>query len=741
MCWRPAGGMRAERLGRLAATGAVPAWQRELPTFYYRQHFLELLDFVSGHYGHVLDDDDTRLVGEFRRLDRAAQCLYVRLANRKGRIFAANKLRYPEIGGLDGPLASLRAGGWIASPATDLFDDVLGFLTRREIVDAISPLVPGLARGLKKAELVQLVLERCEAAEFMSRLDLRRLLVQHRAAWVRFLLFLYFGEIRDGLSRFTLRDMGLVRTHSFTDDYEPRFADREEALETFRFADLLKRFEDGNVLQRQQIIESADQWPDPQFDAAATLRDRLAYAAGRDLEKSGEAERAMAVYRRGDSARCGERLVRLMFAAGMREEARTCLESMLDSPRCDEEWLFASDLYQRKFGQKRTTPLTDVLRAAETIELDEAHSGSPERAAIAYFQACGQRAYRAENALWRTLFGLLFWNELFASDSGALHSPFEALPSTLVDGSFYGAYRDVIESRLAGLADAAATRRHLLKVSTQRFGTANGVFRWRKSTLEAIFALLDSADHAAVAEMLRSMCRDYRRTRYGFPDLLVVDGTGPRFVEIKTEGDQLRRNQLTRLRQMCAAGLRADVVRVRWVIDPRQTYVVVDVETTGGSGDRHRVTELAAVKVRDGRIVERFQTLLNPQRPIPPGITRLTGISDEMVADAPLFADVAGDFEGFMQDAIFVAHNVNFDYGFISREFARLGRGFRYPKLCTCSSMRRFYPGLPSYSLGELCRQFGIQLRQHHRAMCDAEAAAELLLMVNEKRAEALATS
>ena len=730
--------MGAERLGQPAVTGAVPARQRELPTFYYHQHFLELLEFVGRHYGHVLDDGETRLIGEFRRLDRPAQCLYVRLANRKGRIFAANKLRYPEIGDLRGYIGTLRAGGWIGSPAPDLFEDVLGFLTRKEIVDALAPLVPGLPRSLKKEELVELALERCKAGDFMSRLDLGRLLVQRRAAWVRFLLFLYFGEIRDGLSRFTLRDMGLVRTHAFTDDYEPRFADREEALDTFRFADLLKRFEDGNAPQRRQIIETADQWPDPQFDAAATLRDRLAYAAGRDLERAGEHGRAMAVYRRGDSARCGERLVRLMFAAGMREEARTCLESMLDSPRSDEEWLFASDLYQRKFHQKRTTPLTDVLRAAETIELDEAHSGSPEGAAIAWFEASGQRAYRAENTLWRTLFGLLFWDELFAPDSGALHSPFEALPSTLADGSFYGAYRDVIEARLAGLADEAATRRHLLKVSTERFGTANGVFRWRKSTLEAIFALLDSADHDAVAEMLRSMCRDYRRTRYGFPDLLVVDGLGLRFVEIKAGGDQLRRNQLTRLRQMCAAGLRADVVRVRWVIDPRQTYVVVDVETTGGSGERHRVTELAAVKVREGRIVDRFQTLLNPQRPIPPGITRLTGISDQMVADAPLFADVAGDLEGFMEDAIFVAHNVNFDYGFVSREFGRLGRRFRYPKLCTCSSMRKFYPGLPSYSLGELCRQFGIALKQHHRAMCDAEAAAELLMMVNEKRAEAL---
>jgi DNA polymerase-3 subunit epsilon len=191
---------------------------------------------------------------------------------------------------------------------------------------------------------------------------------------------------------------------------------------------------------------------------------------------------------------------------------------------------------------------------------------------------------------------------------------------------------------------------------------------------------------------------------------------------------------LLRIRQLRQAGFRADVVRVKWILDPRQTYVVVDVETTGGKGDNHRVTEIGAVKVRNGEVVDRFQTLLNPQRTIPPGISKLTGITPAMVRDAPYFADIADRFEAFMHDAIFVAHNVDFDYGFISREFARLGRPFRHAKLCTCASMRKLYPGLRSYSLAALTRHFDIALEQHHRALCDAEAAAELLLLVNQRR-------
>ena len=110
-----------------------------------------------------------------------------------------------------------------------------------------------------------------------------------------------------------------------------------------------------------------------------------------------------------------------------------------------------------------------------------------------------------------------------------------------------------------------------------------------------------------------------------------------------------------------------------------------------------------------------------------------------MVIGAPCFVDVADEFEAFMKDAIFVAHNVDFDYGFISREFARMGRPFRYPKLCTCASMRKLYPGHRSYSLASLARAYDIPLKHHHRAMCDAEAAAELLLLINEKRSGMLA--
>jgi len=713
----------------------IPVQQRRpLPTYYYREHFIEMLDFVAQHYAHVLLDAHVAFIEEFHQLPTAAQCLYVRLANRKGRVFAANRLRYPELGDSKPILDSLRECGWISTPRVRHYADVLGFLTKSEIYKVLLPRCTGLSRSLRKAELLAFARDNVAPGDFMANLNTDRLLVRRRVDECRYLLFLYFGRIQDGLSQFTMRDLGLVRTQSYHAAYEPRFSDRAAAFEHYYYATRVKQLEKATPDTLESLGTEMRNWPETNFPGSAALRDELAYKLGRKAEQSKDIDTALAIYRKGESAQCSERVVRLLLASDRREQARRHLENCIDDPRSDEEWIVANDIYERKFAKKRTSILTDVLRAAPTIDIDESKCGSPERAVVEYFETRGVAAFRTENLLWRTLFGLLFWEQLFSDGDATMHSPFEFLPAALKNGSFYYKNRDRIESKLALLDDPAAVKRELLKVSTQHYGTPNSVFRWRRSMSDALFALLSHADGDALAQMLRRLCRDYTDSRYGYPDLMLVDDGRVRFVEVKAEGDQLRRNQLLRIRQLREAGFDSNVVRVRWVLDPQQAYVVVDVETTGGRGESHRVTEIGAVKVRNGNIVDRFQTLLNPQRTIPPGITRLTGISASMVVDAPYFVDIADDFAEFLQDSIFVAHNVEFDYGFIANEFKRIGRAFRLPKLCTCASMRKLYPGHRSYSLAALCSAFGIPLRSHHRAMCDAEAAAELLLLINEKR-------
>ena len=385
---------------------------------------------------------------------------------------------------------------------------MLGFLTRAEIYDVVLAQVAGVARSMKKVELVAFVRQHIDPEAFMAALDTNRILVQRRADIVRYFLFLYFGRIRDSLSQFTMRDLGLVRTQDFNDTYEPRFGDREEALEHYYFARLLG--EAGKLHHDKLAAMAADiaDWPAPNFPGSTSLRDELAFKLGRMAERAGDSDTALTFYRAGESAECSERLVRILLAAGDREAARKHLEACLDDPRSDEEWLFARDLYEQKYNKKRTTSLTDMLRSAETVHIDESRSGAPERAVVEYFEQQGLRSYRTENLLWRTFFGLLFWDELFAADDARMHSPFELLPAALTNGTFYEGKRECLEAKLDGLRNRAAAKLELLKTSTENYATPNGVFRWRQSSNDAVFALLDHAPHEALASVLRRMCLD-----------------------------------------------------------------------------------------------------------------------------------------------------------------------------------------------------------------------------------------
>lgn len=159
-------------------------------------------------------------------------------------------------------------------------------------------------------------------------------------------------------------------------------------------------------------------------------------------------------------------------------------------------------------------------------------------------------------------------------------------------------------------------------------------------------------------------------------------------------------------------------------------YAIVDIETTGGHASANGITEIA-ICIHDGKkVVKRFETLVNPQRDIPIYISALTGITNEMVRDAPPFEDVAADIYHLIHGKIFVAHNVNFDFSFVRYHLAAAGYDLQTNKLCTVRLGRKILPGLPSYSLGRLCKHLGIDNQSRHRAMGDAEATAELFTLL-----------
>ncbi len=170
------------------------------------------------------------------------------------------------------------------------------------------------------------------------------------------------------------------------------------------------------------------------------------------------------------------------------------------------------------------------------------------------------------------------------------------------------------------------------------------------------------------------------------------------------------------------------VKRIRTTSDICTMFVIIDVETTGGYARNNRITEVGAVKCDGKTIIDSYHTLVNPSRSIPHHIQELTGITNDLVASAPSFQEIAEELQEFLEGSIFVAHNVNFDYSFIKAEFERAGMPFSSKRMCSVRYMRKVRPGLRSYSLANLCKVFGIINSNPHRALSDAEATAQLLV-------------
>ncbi|QQY80700.1 DNA polymerase-3 subunit alpha (Gram-positive type) [Keratinibaculum paraultunense] len=158
------------------------------------------------------------------------------------------------------------------------------------------------------------------------------------------------------------------------------------------------------------------------------------------------------------------------------------------------------------------------------------------------------------------------------------------------------------------------------------------------------------------------------------------------------------------------------------------TYVVFDIETTGLSPINDKITEIGAVKIREGVIIDEFSQLVNPGIPIPNNIVNITGITDEMVSDKPRIEEVLPCFEKFIQNSVLVAHNASFDIGFIREEFLKLGKILDNPVLDTLELTRALFPQLKKYKLDVIAKYLNVDLVNHHRAIDDARATGEIFL-------------
>jgi DNA polymerase-3 subunit epsilon len=477
-----------------------------LPVYYYHDHFTELVRFVTETYGAVLTEAQHAFFVRFKSLSKDAQCLLIRMINRQGRIFRPSTFRYAEIADIDLALQELAAAGHIRNLLEDDFAAFLSCLAKDALLNTgRDAALLDIRSSWSKAKLADHVFSRLTfdtayiyggGREFVALGDIEP---------IEFLLYLYFGKTQGDLKNFALRDLGILRTNKNA-NFSARFSDGEEARACFAYSRLLDRLDivsDDVYRKAAAMLQSGPACP---TDYSDELRSQAAHKVGLFFEKKGEAPLAAQLYRLGASSECNERLARLLYATGEREDAEALLRRMIDDPASDDEFVFASDFYARKFYDQRTGRCTELLRTSQVITVDDCWRGNPEAgvAGVMRRQAC--EVFYVENTLWHCLFGLLFWDELF--ERGQLHSGFDWVPHCLKDRSFARLFSTEIEAKLAAITSKAALPL-ILRTVAEKWSKPNGIFAWEHVNMEALRALLLGANPSGIAAILRLMCDDY----------------------------------------------------------------------------------------------------------------------------------------------------------------------------------------------------------------------------------------
>ncbi|AHM59881.1 VRR-NUC domain-containing protein [Flammeovirgaceae bacterium 311] len=548
----------------------------ELPPKYYLDNFYSLLEFVEEKYGHLLQEDEKSFIARFRALHEEGRCLFLRFANRKGQFFRLNKLNYPEIGALDAPLQELTSAGFCllldGSLKTELAH-VLHIFNKQELCSIwklLQPAVKGLS-PLKKEDLLRKMLEELDHDGILEAvLALETVVIQRYLEEYELLKFLFFGHLHGEMSEFVIRDLGYVQYEVLdADKLVPKFSSRKEIEDKFWISGVYQQFRE---LREEPVAEPLYAWymhiagrGSQLGEEARPTFDRLTLKTARLLERLQQPDWALEVYRYSQQPPSRERQIRLLHKRGDVQEAMQLCKQIEALPYNAEESIFAQDFCRKLAVKKAVRSTTELLKKAESVQISEEYRYYVEKGVIRYFADKGYEVMYSENYLFRSLFGLLFWDVIFDQDVPVYHSPLQRFPADLYLPQFLDRRQEQLKKRVEELGKRKALLKHLRQTYDQKWGIGNPLVGWHENTLPLLEGACKKLPLEALYQVLLNMAQNLKEYGRGFPDLFMWSKKDYRFVEVKSPTDALSPQQLYWLRYFKEAGIRADVLRVEWI--------------------------------------------------------------------------------------------------------------------------------------------------------------------------------
>lgn len=540
--------------------------RRPPPPGYYAANLLTVVEAILVRYRDVLTEDERRFGERIRALTSQALRLLARLVGRaaargEGAV-REDTLDYPEVSDVSRALAELAAAGFIERCPPMPVETVLGLLTRAELQSLFRD-VEAVRKGTK-ADCLARILAAIPPA--FCRWRIRRFV-----GWLRFAeadhldlyRLLFFGDRHQDLTTFVLRDLGVHRYEQVDLSRETRqFPDREtlgrhldlvaadDAIRVlFQMPPAGHEGVDGPV--RDEAIAGLVErlWAPLDNRLLERRRSRVLNRLGRNLERQGDFDQALACYRRSTLAPARERRMRILHRLGDAEGVECLRTEVLSSP-----WAALEADFATRFGRpfrRRAAPVEDRVITGSGAGI--------EAQALAHLTSGGGIGWHLENHLPMAVFALVYWSWLFAPVEGAFVNAFQTGPVDLYWPDFFRSREGICENPLDG-----AVKPRLREMARAKAGIANRLFSWRRFTPEVVEAVTDNIPESDLRALVEIVCEDLAGKRSGFPDLTVIYGPGRyEFVEVKGPGDQLQIHQRLWIEALQARGLPVRVVRYR----------------------------------------------------------------------------------------------------------------------------------------------------------------------------------
>jgi len=545
----------------------------ELAPHYYRDNFVLLCDSVEGRYGDLLQSAEQGFLYRFRALDHAAQCLYVRLVSRVGSLFRLSRLQYPEIGSHEEPLAALLESELAVCVKTLSVEELGALYTRNELVDAFGTLLD-VSRQVRKPDLLTVI----ESLELSDKKHFELLEGSSVSAVVRIaaeeivalLQLLFFGNHYQSLTDFVLSDLGIASYYPYRLNCNNRlFASRgalDEYIECLQLRECFSQLQESD--DQAGVLELTEQLLafEVRFTSSRKNWDKLCNRVARELERDSQGDLALELYSRSGCHPARERSARILEAREDWVGAAELCAAIGAEPWCEAEREAAIRIarrVERKTGGSATSRRKDSFDEM-LLEL-EPDGGAVELSVASSLADDWHAVHFVENSLMNTLFGLAFWEQIFADVEGAFHNPYQSAPADMYSEGFRARRVEQLEARLNELMQLDLYA-ELLDCYTRYQGYQCRWADWRRVDGEMIAQSLKVMPSAHLLAIWQRQLFDPRENRNGFPDLIAL-GEQPgeyRMIEVKGPGDRLQENQKRWLHFFAEHQIPASVAWVSW---------------------------------------------------------------------------------------------------------------------------------------------------------------------------------